>query len=254
MSYLKLFFNALVVLFVLLANVSINFAGEDPWRDLLAENVTEGLVDYHGIHQNLSVLDEYMAVLKKSDIQNMSSDEQLAFYINGYNACTIKLIIDNLQMKGDLVHFVESIKDIGSFFSSPWKVKFCNLGGKEYTLDEVEHEVIRKQFDDPRVHFALNCASKSCPPLMAEPYDGAKLDLQLNNQTSLFVNDTQNNYFKDNTLYVSKIFDWYEDDFQDGVIPFFTLFAEEELKYNVTKVKDQLKVKYLTYDWSLNKK
>lgn len=252
MKLLKIMFNSLLIAFCLHFGVSTSFADDDSWRKLLAENVSEGLVDYHGIHKNLSMLDDYLLSLKEADITSMSNDEQLAYYINAYNGCTIKLIIDNHRVKDGQIHFVESIKDIGSFFSSPWKIRFCNLGEEQYTLDELEHEIIREKFDDPRVHFALNCASKSCPPLMDEPYQADKLDLQLDRQTRLFINDSKNNYLKNNTLYLSKVFDWYEEDFQTGVVPFFVLFAEGDLKDKLERAKDQPKIEYLRYDWSLN--
>ena len=177
----------------------------------------------------------------------MTRDERFAFYVNLYNAWTIKLILT--EYPG-----VKSIKDLGSPFSSPWKKKIVRIKGKVITLDSVEHDILRPVFKDPRVHFAVNCASKSCPPLRREPYNGTSLDRQLDEMARAFINDPSHNRVEGDTLWVSKIFSWYGEDFKDGVIDFFHKYAEGTLKEQLIAKSEKLKIRYLEYDWSLNGK
>ena len=126
------------------------------------------------------------------------------------------------------------------------------INGKVLTLDSIEHEILRAQFKDPRVHFAVNCASKSCPPLISEPYEGSTLDRQLDDATRAFINDPKSNYLKDTKLYVSRIFKWFSEDFNDDVLGFFLKYAEGDFKKHLEEKKAKLKVVYLSYNWSLN--
>jgi hypothetical protein len=188
-----------------------------------------------------------LLVLEKTDTKVLSRNERFAFYINAYNAWTIKLILGKYPG-------VESIKDLGSLFKSPWKKKICRIDGDVLTLDHIEHEILRPVFKDPRVHFAVNCASKSCPPLRTEPYSGLLLDSQLESSTMEFINDPGYNFLKDDTLYVSRIFEWFSGDFNGDVIAFFLKYARGELKEKLETGRDKITVKYLDYDWSLNGK
>jgi len=147
-----------------------------------------------------------------------------------------------------------SIKDIGSFFSKPWSIKFVKIGGKVYTLDNIEHDILRPDFKDARVHFAVNCASKSCPPLIPVPYSGATLDQQLDASTTAFINNEQENRLEGSTLFVSSIFKWFKEDFDNNPVEFFEKYAQGTLKQKLTSQKGRIKVKYLDYDWSLNGK
>ena len=140
-------------------------------------------------------------------------DQQLAFLINAYNAFTIQLIIQNIDAfnSGE----AQSIRDLGSFFKSPWEQSFFKLLGKQRTLDWLEHEKIRVDFNEPRIHFALVCAAVSCPKLRSEAYQANQLDEQLENQTRLFLSDRDKNGVDEAGIYLSKIFKWYGDDFND---------------------------------------
>ena len=149
---------------------------------------------------------------------------------------------------------MESIKDLGSFFKSPWKKKICRIDGGVITLDDIEHNILRPRFKDPRVHFAVNCASKSCPPLRSEPYQGSILDQQLDDAAQAFINNPLLNRLEGNKLYVSEIFDWFEEDFNDDVIGFFLKYARGDLKKQLEANRGNIKLKYLDYDWSLNGK
>jgi hypothetical protein len=218
------------------------------WTELLDAHVRNGLVDYQGFKKDEARLDAYLATLDSSTPAELARDERLAFYINAYNAWTIKLI---------LLHFrdgrpVKSIKDIGGWFSSPWSLKICRIGGELLALDTIEHGIIRPEFKDPRVHFAINCASMSCPPLLAKAYTGEKLQQQLDERAAAFINDSRFNYLQGDTLVVSKIFSWFSEDFAGDIPKFFLRYAKPDLQRKLLEKGGDIKIRYLDYDWSLN--
>jgi hypothetical protein len=217
------------------------------FADLLAKYVKKGDVDYQGFKTDEKKLDQYLAVLETVNSKKLSRNEQFAFYINAYNAWTIKLILSGYPG-------VQSIKDLGTIFKSPWKKKICRIDGDVITLDDIEHKIIRPTFKDPRVHFAINCAALSCPPLISQPYLGSTLDLQLDDSTRAFVNDPKSNYFISNALHVSKIFKWFSEDFNNDIIGFFLKYAKDDFKKELESKRKEIKIKYLHYDWSLNEK
>jgi hypothetical protein len=216
------------------------------YADLLSKYVKDGVVNYQGFKNEEDRLDAYLKVLEQTDTSKLHRDEQLAFYINTYNATTIKLILGAYPE-------ITSIWDLGGrFFNKPFDKEIVRIEGKTISLDDLEHGIIRTRFEEPRVHFAVNCASKSCPPLISEPYQGSALDHQLTAATRAFLNDPQKNYLDGKKLYVSKIFKWFKEDFTSGVVSFFIQFADEELKGKLVENRDKIKVKHLDYDWSLN--
>jgi hypothetical protein len=215
------------------------------YAGLLRSYVKSGMVDYRGFKNEEAGLDRYLKVLEQVDTGQLPRSEQLAFYINAYNAWTVKLILGGYPG-------VKSIKDLGGPLSSPWKKSICRIEGKVISLDELEHKIIRARFHEPRVHFAINCASKSCPPLIAEPYQGDTLDAQLDASTRAFINNPERNRLDGSVLQVSKIFDWYRDDFGSGTVAFVLKYAEGDLKRRLEVNKDRVEVAYLDYDWSLN--
>lgn len=186
----------------------------------------------------------------KEEFSKFSDPEKLAFLTNAYNALTVKLIVDHYP--------VESIKDLGGLFSSPWKQKFFTLFGEKHHLDDIEHEMIRKTFREPRIHFALVCASRGCPSLRSEAYVASRLDAQLDDAARTFLNDTQRNYFRANEskVYLSMIFKWYKGDFVKSAGSVQTFVA----RYMGLSPQDRNKflngsVEVVTpdnYDWSLN--
>jgi hypothetical protein len=212
---------------------------------LLNKYVKNGVVDYQGFKNDEGKLDEYLRVLENTKVSELSRDEKFAFYVNAYNAWTIKLILSAYPE-------IKSIKDLGNIFRSPWEKEIVRLHGGILTLDDIENAILRAQFKDPRVHFALNCASKSCPPLLSEPYGGSTLNRQLDDAARAFVNDPHSNYLKGNKLYVSRIFKWFSEDFNKDVVGFFLKYAEGDFKKELEAKKDELKIVYLSYDWSLN--
>ena len=215
------------------------------YASLLNRHVKDGVVDYAGFQADEAVLDQYLGVLAAVDPDGLTRDEQFAFYANAYNAWTIKLILSRYPD-------IRSIKELGGLFQSPWKKKIARIDDQLLTLDQIEHDILRRQFKDPRVHFAVNCASKSCPPLQGEPFVGSRLNDQLNRAAAAFINTPRFNRLDGDTLWVSKIFDWFAEDFHDDVMGYFLQFADTPLSDRLQKKKGQIKVKHLDYDWSLN--
>jgi len=227
--------------------LSADRVGHGLYGELLQKYVKNGVVDYQGFKKEEAKLDQDLIILEKTDTKALSRNEQFAFYINAYNAWTIKLILGTYPG-------IKSIKDLGSLFKSPWKTKIARIDGEVLTLDNIEHDILRPRFKDPRIHFAVNCAAKSCPPLRSEAYRGDVLDQQLTEMTEAFVNDPTRNRLEGNTLYVSSIFKWYSEDFNNDIVEFFMKYTRGELRERLKKNPKEIKVEYLDYDWSLNGK
>ncbi len=212
------------------------------YTTILQRYVSQGKVDYAGLKNNRAPLDAYLnklAQVSRSEFNGWSKNTRLAYLINLYNAATLKLIIDNYPVK--------SIKDIGSFVSGPWKQKVVRLFGNTVTLDHVEHDIIRPQYGEPRIHLALVCAAKSCPPLRSEAYTGQKLSAQLDQQGNIFFNGPLGirvDHAK-KKVFLSSILKWYKEDFTS-----VTAFAQRYAKQRF----DGYKVDWLDYNWALNKK
>lgn len=214
---------------------------------LLKKHVdNSGFVDYKGFIKDSAQFNSYLALLSKHhpNDKNWSDSERLAYWINAYNAFTIKLILMHYPLK--------SIKDIKSgipFVSDTWTIKFINIEGKEYNLNDIEHGIIRPKFNDARIHFAVNCASKGCPPLLNEAFTGEKLNAQLDRVAKSFINNEKRNKISSaSKATVSKIFDWFSKDFKKkdpSVIAFIN-------KYSTIKLNEKAELSYMEYDWSLN--
>jgi hypothetical protein len=228
----------------LLFTTSVYSFDHSSFDALLSRHVdAKGMVDYVGLQKSRASLDKYLkntGAVNESTFRSWSEDEQLAFLINIYNAETLQLILDNYP--------VSSIKKIGGFLSNPWKRDVVALFGDEISLDKLEHGIIRKDYDEPRIHFAVVCAANGCPPLRPGAYTGAGLDSQLNEQTKQFLTDLPKNRIDGDTLYLSPIFDWYGEDFtkngrslNDYVDPYMKGDASGK------------KVRFTDYDWDLNK-
>lgn len=243
----------LAIFFMLQSCISFHGQGKAPshelFTQLLRKNVTtDGKVDYDGFKKDSVSFNKYLDLLSTSppNEKTWTKNEQMAFWINVYNAFTIKLIIQYYP--------IASIKDIGSsiqipFVNTPWDVKFIKIGSERLDLNNVEHGILRKKFDDPRIHMALVCASKSCPILLNEAYEGQKLDAQLDKQTKAFLGDPSRNKISPTKAQVSMIFKWYRMDFnKDGssVKSFIN-------KYSAVKIKEEASLEFLDYDWQLNK-
>ncbi len=238
-----------------------------PWDQLLKKHVrwiNQGVasqVDYAGFQKDAAQFNQYLtdlAGVSQSDFNGWSRDAQLAFLINAYNAFTIQLVLTRYPD-------VKSIKDLGSVFQSPWKKRFFTLLGKERHLDEIEHDMIRKPgvYDEPRIHVAVVCASIGCPALRDEAFAAIQLDRQLEDSLRRFLSDKSRNRYDSNSgaLEVSKIFDWYEEDFSKGYGGFTsprTVFGKyADLLANRPEDRQRIRsgevpIKFLNYDWTLN--
>lgn len=218
----------------------------DQWSKVLGKYVNdEGFVNYKGLLNDKATLDAYLQTLSKNPPRSSwSKEEQMAFWINAYNAYTVDLILQHYPVK--------SIKDIGAsikipFVSTGWDIKFINIGGKKYDLNNIEHGILRKKFDDPRIHFALVCASVSCPRLLNEAYTASKLNQQLDAAGKVFLNDKSKNIISSQNASLSNYFKWYRGDFTDkSSLPVFIN------KYSHNKISANTKISYLDYNWNLN--
>ncbi len=209
------------------------------WDSLLKKNVSSaGKVNYKGMKVSISILEKYLNLLKENPPkEEWSKNEKLAYWINLYNASTVHLIASNYP--------ASSITKLSG--GKPWDKKFVKSGDKVYTLNQIENDIVRPRFKDPRIHAALNCAAVSCPSLLNEAFVASMLNNQLNKQCMVWVKDVTKNKLEENKLKVSQIFDWYKDDFKagGGVVTFIN-------KYATTKVSPKAKVSYLEYNWALN--
>jgi hypothetical protein len=228
-----------------------------PFDLLLKEYVHEGAVDYRGLKGNEGALDAYLDVLAGTDPSLLDQGGEIAFWINAYNAFTLKLILNHYPG-------IESIKDIPS--SERWKAEEWKVDGGNYSLDDIEHNILRKM-GEPRIHFAIVCASRSCPDLRSEAYTPDRLDEQLalaargflaNPRKGLRVSEEKGMIWGVNyNVYLSRIFDWFGGDFEKAsgsVIDFVVPYATEADSQFMTRHRDELDVKYLDYDWRLNGK
>ena len=215
--------------------------------DLLLGRYVEGLaVDYAAwtaSPDDVVALDCYLDELTALDPADWPQADALAYWINLYNAVTVKLILDNYPLA--------SIKDLGGFLKkSPWKRKLVTVAGRELTLNDIENDIIRPTFADPRIHFALNCASQGCPPLQAAAYRPGSISAQLDAACKLAMNSDRWVRVAGGKVELTKIFDWYAGDFEvDGgsVLAFINRYRDEPL------TGDPGDFSFMSYDWSLNR-
>jgi len=202
---------------------------------LLRKNVTSsGKVNYNGFKGNAS-FEQYLKDLSANEPQSgWSRNKKLAYWINAYNAFTIKLIVDNYP--------VSSITKLKG--GKPWDYSFIKIGSNTYSLNHIEHKIIRPTFKEPRIHFACVCAAKSCPKLANKAYTASNLNSLLTTQTKYFINNKNKNQIADKNLKVSSLFDWYASDFGD-------VNAYIAKYYNGTFEADT-DIEFMDYDWSLN--
>lgn len=238
--------------FILLAISTMNptqaFAYLDELDGLLKDYVkpvSANNIQYNGVDylswgkdpRHAKVIEEILSTQPNS---LSSKNDKLAFWMNAYNVLTIDLI----SREGE----TESIKNLGSTFTSPWKAHDWSISGQKYTLDNIEHNIIRK-LGEPRIHFAINCAAKSCPDLRNEAYRASRLESQLEDQTQKTLGNRTKGYRveSNNTIRVSKVMDWFKEDFNGGDL-------RSWLKsYRPEDINDSTSIKFLDYDWSLNK-
>lgn len=220
-------------------NTQIDFIKDidhSKWDILLRKNVSNtGKVNYKGFLKDKATLESYLTHLSANEpSKSWSKNATLAYWINVYNAFTVKLIIDNYPTK--------SIKDI----NNPWGKKFFSIGNTKYSLEQVEHEILRKM-GEPRIHFAINCASFSCPNLLNEAYTETKLEKQLSQVAKNFINDNTKNTITKSKIEISEIFNWFGGDFKTKgtLIDFIN-------NYSNVKIDAKAKISFKDYNWSLN--
>jgi hypothetical protein len=205
----------------------------------------DGWVDYTGLAREPDRLDAYIAAVAEAPFEELDRNEKLALLINAYNAFTLRLILDHSP--------VRSIKDIPA--SKRWGDRRWSVGGRVWSLNQIEHEQIRPKFDEPRIHFALVCAAEGCPPLRNEAYTARRLEEQLKDQAGYvhrhdrwFVYDRNRN-----VVHLTKLYDWYGGDFKQaaGSVTAYAATFSPELRQAIDS-GDPPKIRWLEYDWSLN--
>jgi hypothetical protein len=215
-----------------------------------------GSVDYDCAEQLREHLDAYRTTLQNVDLSRMTRSEQIATWINAYNAFTVELILRHREE-------ISSIRDIPR--SQRWKLRAWNVGGNTVSLDQIEHDILRPEYEEPRIHFALNCASIGCPALRDEAYSGAHLDAQLDDAAQRFLTNPEKGArtgFREGwlggetpTLWLSSIFDWFREDFEQAagsVREYVEPYLSPDDRRFVQRHEEDLDIEHLDYDWSLN--
>lgn len=235
------------------------------WDQLLQSHVEmldakrRSVVDYAGMAEDRDALQRYLdqlASISRREFDSWAIPDQLAMLINAYNAWTVELILQYYPQ-------IESIREIGFLPGAAWRRDLASLFGEQVSLDDIEHDMIRgwPRFQEPRIHFAVNCAAIGCPALLDRAYAGFDLEQQLEKNTQRFLADRQRNFLDGDTLRVSPIFDWYEEDFEQGwqgigsLTEFLADYADA-LGLNAQRLNQlragQLRIRYSRYDWQLN--
>lgn len=194
-----------------------------------------GRVNYKMLTKEKTAINQVLDQWQKINAQKLNEKARLAFYINLYNLTTLKVIADNYPIK--------SIKDIKG--GKIWDIGLMVLNGKTYSLNELENQLIRGQYKEPRIHFLINCGAKSCPPLHTEAFTENNIDVLMDKRTRQFINDALSNTITPKQIKISKIFDWYQTDF-GNLVSFIN-------RYSKTKVLNNAKINFMDYDWDLNK-
>lgn len=264
MNMHKIFFS----ISLLMISMCVQASGFDQsaWDTLLKKHVVSirqgqaSQVNYGGFIRDRAQLKTYLAAtsaVPRATFDKWEKSDQLAFLINAYNAWTVELVLTGYPK-------IESIKDLGSLLQSAWGKNFIPLLGETRSLDDIEHELIRaeKRYQEPRIHFAVNCASIGCPALRPEAYIGERLTVQLDDATRLFLSDRSRNGLEGDTLKLSSIFKWYRQDFERGWGGFkelsqFLIAYRQALKLSDSDVQrlksDTLDIEFTDYDWRLNR-
>jgi hypothetical protein len=224
------------------------------WTRLLRLYVRNGFVDYAGLKRDGQAdLNAYLHALEsvgRADFDSWNREQQLGYWINAYNAYTVRLILDHYPVK--------SIRSIGLLPLAAFRHRFIplqGLRGKALSLNDIENEILRKEFQEPRIHFAIVCASKSCPSLRSDAYRGPDLEQQLDDSARAFIRDGRKNRFDagSRTLYLSSIFKWFREDFERSAktVPEFVARYADDSTANALHAGD-IRQEFLAYDWSLN--
>ena len=216
------------------------------WDALVAKHVqADGLVDYKGFIRDSNDLNKYLKLLESAhpNDKNWTRNEQMAYWINAYNAYTVQLIVRNYPVAG-----IKDIKKGVAFINSVWDIKFIHIQGFTYDLNNIEHNILRTVFKDARIHAAINCASYSCPKLLNKAYTPDKLDAQLDSAMRGFINDPSRNRISAQKAEISEIFKWFKGDFERDA----GSLREFLNRYSTVKITDKTEMSHIDYDWRLN--
>ena len=238
---MKLYITTLTLLFSLSISFGSEKADHSIFNDLLKKHVSAtGNVSYKGFKKDISKFDEYLIELREHAPQkDWTKAERKAFYINTYNAYMIKFILTKYPVK--------SPKDAKFSGKDIWHFRMVQVGPQKYDLTQIEDNILRTM-GDPRIHFAINCGARSCPKLLNEAYVAEKLNAQLTRVTKSFLANETHNELSPKKVKISKIFEWYGDDFKKGdntIIKFLN-------KYSEVTIREDAKIEFKEYNWSLN--
>ena len=215
---------------------------------VLKSHVNEGLVDYKALKTDPR-LDQYLEELKEADLDALKNrQDKVAFWTNAYNAYTLKLITQYYPIGS-----IMDIKEPG--YKDAWKIPLAAVGGKTYTLDQIENEILRPNWPDPRIHYALVCAAQSCPQLRDEAYTADKLDAQFDEQAVWFMRNRNEFDLKKRTAVLSQVYDWYAVDFgknQSDILQTLIPHVDESLAKSFKKDAKKWKIRFVEWDWRLN--
>ena len=229
------------------------------YAEVLVRVVRAGAVDYAALQRDRSSLDNYraqLAAVSEKTLRTWTRDQQLAFWINAYNASVLATVLDHYPItRGSLIGLAFPANSIWQI-PSAFKTARYKLAGRTRSLDNIEHDIVRPGFRDPRVHMALVCAARGCPPLRAEPFVASRLGVQLDDQTRVYLGDREHGFSWDSAakrLAVSSIFKWFAEDF--AAVGGVRAFVAQHLGDPVlaAAVRDTTNsLRYLDYDWTLN--
>jgi hypothetical protein len=238
------------ILLWMIPGVSASTFDHSTFDQVLEKYVDDkGLVDYNSIAQDKRFT-EYMQSLQRAKVEEFSRDGQLAFWINAYNAITIDKVIKEKPKKSVRETFIPGVWTGTKFFTSREHI----VSGKRLSQDDIEHEILRKQFQDPRIHFTIICASMGCPPLPRIAYTEKNVQTRLEEETRKYLNSSRGTRIDraENTLHVSKLFDWFASDFintSGSILAFMQPYLREEVR--IFLERDPM-ISYLEYNWALN--
>lgn len=232
---------------------SVQKIDHNQWATFLDRNLITN--DKSNIHlmrysrvtdKDRNILQNYLQYLENINISNYSQPEQFAYWINHYNARTVELILENYP--------IDSIKDISfSFFSfGPWDEKLITVDGIDLSLNDIEHRILRPIWKDPRIHYAVNCASMGCPNLLPRPFTSETNEILLDEAAKGFINHPRGVRFEDETLVLSQIFDWYLVDFggsSDNLLKHILEYSEQQFSHTIEHYKGKFEY---DYNWQLN--
>jgi hypothetical protein len=220
------------------------------WQELLSKHYDPAKgMNYKGLKADKAALDRLRQQMAAVDVASLSRPEQLAYWINLYNISTVNVVAEKYP--------VESIRDISTdpvVRLNVFKKPNVKVKGGTMSLNDVENDKIRAGFKDPRIHFAINCAAESCPPIRSEPFVGARIDQQLDDQARKFLNGPKGVRVEQDALHVTKIMDWFKDDFEQwggGTLPFLKKYLSPDKVKRIGAAK-KFEIEFDDYSWKLN--